>query len=172
VSEHLHVGRLDLGPGGAAWSSRHSQLTEPELPFLRRGGDRRVLVTRLGTFPGRDGDLVVATGAGLELVVPATGVASAVCSNVLVCRDPAQPSFSPNGQAIAFVDRTSGRPTAASGSSLQSRRPTGPVSVRLDQHTGAADVALNVSGELPTRLIGDAWVSWNGGSYVAACCAG
>jgi hypothetical protein len=73
-----------------------------------------------GAFPGRDGDLVVATGGGLELVVPATGAASAICSDVLVCGHPAQPSFSPNGQAIAFVDTTSNRPVvvAADGSCL------------------------------------------------------
>jgi hypothetical protein len=58
-----------------------------------------------GAFPGRDGDLVVATGGGLELVVPATGAASAICSDVLVCGHPAQPSFSPNGQAIALSIR-------------------------------------------------------------------
>jgi hypothetical protein len=73
-----------------------------------------------GAFPGRDGDLVVATGGGLELVVPGTGAASAICSDVLVCGRPAQPSFSPNGRAITFVDRTSDRPVvvAADGSCL------------------------------------------------------
>ena len=73
-----------------------------------------------GAFPGRDGDLVVATGGGIELVVPATGAASSICSDVLLCGHPAQPSFSPNGQAIAFVDTTSGRlvVVAADGSCL------------------------------------------------------
>ena len=73
-----------------------------------------------GAFPGRDGDLVVATGGGLELVVPASGVARSICTDVLVCGRPAQPSFSPNGRAIAFVDTTSHRPVvvAADGSCL------------------------------------------------------
>jgi hypothetical protein len=74
----------------------------------------------LGAFPGRDGDLVVATGGGLELVVPATGASSSLCPDVLICGHPAQPSFSPNGLAIAFVDTTSHRPVviAADGSCL------------------------------------------------------
>jgi WD40-like Beta Propeller Repeat len=73
-----------------------------------------------GAFPGRDGELVVETGSGLELVSPATGAASPVCSDVLLCGHPAQPSFSPNGRAIAFVDTMSGRPVvvAADGSCL------------------------------------------------------
>jgi WD40-like Beta Propeller Repeat len=73
-----------------------------------------------GAFPGRDGELAVATGNGLELVEPATGIASLICSDVLLCGRPAQPAFSPNGQAIVFVDRTSGRPVvvAADGSCL------------------------------------------------------
>lgn len=73
-----------------------------------------------GAFPGRDGDLVVATGGGLELVVPASGAARSICSGVLVCGHPAQPSFSPNGRAIAFVDAASHRPVvvAAGGSCL------------------------------------------------------
>jgi len=73
-----------------------------------------------GAFPGRDGDLVVATGGGLVLVAPASGAASSICSEVLVCGHPAQPSFSPNGRAIAFVDAASHRPVvvAADGSCL------------------------------------------------------
>lgn len=71
-------------------------------------------------FPGSDGDLVVATGTGLELVAPGTGAASSICTSVVLCGHPAQPSFSPNGQAIAFVDATSDRPVvvAADGSCL------------------------------------------------------
>jgi hypothetical protein len=73
-----------------------------------------------GAFPGRDGDLVVATGAGLELVAPGTGAARSICTSVVLCGHPAQPSFSPNGREIAFVDRTSHRPVvvAADGSCL------------------------------------------------------
>lgn len=73
-----------------------------------------------GAFRGRDGDLVVATGAGLELVAPGTGAASSICTDVALCGHPAQPSVSPNGRAIAFVDTTSGRPVviAADGSCL------------------------------------------------------
>jgi hypothetical protein len=73
-----------------------------------------------GSFPGRDGDLVVATGAGLVLVAPSTGAARSICTSVVLCGHPAQPRFSPNGQAITFVDRTSGRPVVvgADGSCL------------------------------------------------------
>ena len=73
-----------------------------------------------GAFPGRDGDLVVATGGGLEVVVPASGAARSICSGVRVCGHPAQPSFSPNGRAIAFVDAASHRPVVvgADGSCL------------------------------------------------------
>ena len=73
-----------------------------------------------GAFRGRDGDLVVATGNGLELVAPGTAVASSICTDVALCGHPAQPAFSPNGRAIAFVDTTSGRPVviAADGSCL------------------------------------------------------
>jgi WD40-like Beta Propeller Repeat len=73
-----------------------------------------------GAFPGRDGDLVVATGSGLELVAPATGAARAICTSVVLCGHPAQPSLSPNGRAIAFVDTASHRPVvvAADGSCL------------------------------------------------------
>jgi WD40-like Beta Propeller Repeat len=71
-------------------------------------------------FPGSDGDLVVATGTGLELVAPGTGAATSICTSVILCGHPAQPSFSPNGQTIAFVDGTSHRPVvvAADGSCL------------------------------------------------------
>jgi hypothetical protein len=62
-----------------------------------------------GAFPGRDGDLVVATASGLELVSPATGAARPICTEVVLCGDPEQPVFSPNGRAIAFVDARSGR---------------------------------------------------------------
>ena len=73
-----------------------------------------------GAFPGRDGDLVVVTGGGLELVAPGTGAARSICTSVVLCGHPAQPSFSPNGRAIAFVDATSHRPVvvAADGSCL------------------------------------------------------
>ncbi len=73
-----------------------------------------------GAFPGRDGDLAVATGGGLELVVPGTGAARSICTSVVLCGHPAQPSFSPNGRAIAFVDAASDRPVvvAADGSCL------------------------------------------------------
>ena len=73
-----------------------------------------------GAFRGRDGDLVVATGAGLELVAPGTGAASSICTDVALCGHPAQPIVSPNGRAIAFVDTASGRPVviAADGSCL------------------------------------------------------
>jgi len=62
------------------------------------------------SFPGGDGDLVVATGGGLELVSPATGVASSVCVDAVLCGHPARPHFSANGQAIAFVDAATHRP--------------------------------------------------------------
>ena len=73
-----------------------------------------------GAFPGRDGDLAVATSGGLELVVPGTGAARSICTSVVLCGHPAQPSFSPNGRAIAFVDAASDRPVvvAADGSCL------------------------------------------------------
>lgn len=73
-----------------------------------------------GAFPGRDGDLVIASSGGLELVAPATGAARLICSDALVCGHPARPGFSPNGQAIAFLDTTSRRPVvvAADGSCL------------------------------------------------------
>ena len=62
-----------------------------------------------GAFPGRDGELVVATGSGVELVAPGTGAAKPICTDVVLCGHPAQPRVSPNGRAIAFVDRASGR---------------------------------------------------------------
>src|SRR5438477_9592519 len=73
-----------------------------------------------GAFPGRDGELVVATGGGLELVALGTGATRSICTSAVLCGDPAQPSFSPNGRAIAFVDATNGRPVvvAADGSCL------------------------------------------------------
>ena len=73
-----------------------------------------------GAFPGRDGNLVVATDRGLELVVPATGAARSICTSVDLCGRPEFPSFSANGQAIAFVDAASHRPVvvAADGSCL------------------------------------------------------
>jgi WD40 repeat protein len=71
-----------------------------------------------GAFPGRDGDLVVATGSGLELVAPGTGAASPICTDVVLCGHPAQPSVSANGRAVTFVDTVSHRPVviAADGS--------------------------------------------------------
>jgi hypothetical protein len=71
-------------------------------------------------FPGRDGDLVVATGTGLELVAPGTAAATPICTDAVLCGHPAQPAVSPNGRAIAFVDTTTGRPVviAADGSCL------------------------------------------------------
>lgn len=73
-----------------------------------------------GAFRGRDRDLVVATGNGLELVAPGTGAASSICTDVVLCGHPAQPAFSPNGRAIAFVDTVSRRLVviAADGSCL------------------------------------------------------
>jgi hypothetical protein len=73
-----------------------------------------------GAFRGRDGDLVVATGSGLELVAPGTGAARSICTDVVLCGQPAQPSVSPSGRAIAFVDTVSRRPVviAADGSCL------------------------------------------------------
>ena len=73
-----------------------------------------------GAFPGRDGALVVASGRGLELVAPATGGARSICTSVILCGRPAQPRFSPNGRAIAFIDTASQRPVvvAADGSCL------------------------------------------------------
>jgi hypothetical protein len=73
-----------------------------------------------GAFPGRDGDLVVATAGGLELVSPATGAASSICTSAVLCGQPTQPHFSPNGRAIAFVDTATHRPVviAADGSCL------------------------------------------------------
>lgn len=72
------------------------------------------------SFPGRDGDLVVASGGRLTLVSPATGSATAICTTVALCGDPARPSFSPNGQAIVFMDQASHRPVvvASDGSCL------------------------------------------------------
>ena len=73
-----------------------------------------------GAFPGREGDLVVATGGALELVVPASGAARSICTSVALCGHPAQPTFSSNGRAIAFVDAASDRAVvvAADGSCL------------------------------------------------------
>ena len=73
-----------------------------------------------GAFPARDGDLVVATANGLELVASGTGAASSICTDVVLCGHPAEPSVSPNGRAIAFVDTVSRRPVviAADGSCL------------------------------------------------------
>ena len=72
------------------------------------------------TFPGRDGDLVIATGSGLELVSPATGAASSICTDAALCGHPTQPHFSSNGRAIAFVDTATHRPVvvASDGSCL------------------------------------------------------
>ena len=44
-----------------------------------------------GAFPGRDGDLVVVTGGGLELVVPRTGAAHSLCTSEDLCGHPEQP---------------------------------------------------------------------------------
>ena len=72
------------------------------------------------SFAGRDGDLVVASDAGLELVAPSTAAVRPICSSAVLCGHPSQPSFSPNGRAIAFVDMTTHRPVvvAADGSCL------------------------------------------------------
>jgi WD40-like Beta Propeller Repeat len=73
-----------------------------------------------GAVPGRDGDLVVGTGGGLELVAPGTGAARPICTNAVLCGHPAQPRFSPNGRAIVFIDSVTRRPVvvAADGSCL------------------------------------------------------
>ena len=73
-----------------------------------------------GAFPGRDGDLVVATANQIELVAPGTGDARSICGDVVLCGHPAQPTVSPNGRAIAFVDTASHHPVviAADGSCL------------------------------------------------------
>jgi hypothetical protein len=113
-----------------------------------------------GAFPGRDGDLVVATGAGLELVVPASGAARSMCSDVLVCGHPASPSFSANGRAIAFVDRTSHRPVviAADGSCLWCL-----LGARLPG-AGGSWPAFTASGQaLTVGRTGLWWVSLTGG---------
>lgn len=72
-----------------------------------------VLLALAGTaqaaFPGRDGDLVVATSSGLEIVDPSTGASSTICNDAVVCGHPAQPRFSPNGEAIAFIDSRTSR---------------------------------------------------------------
>jgi hypothetical protein len=72
------------------------------------------------SFPGRDGNLVVATGSGLELVNPATGTTSSICTDAVLCGDPTEPRFSPDGRAIVFVDSGTRRPVvvAADGSCL------------------------------------------------------
>ena len=62
-----------------------------------------------GRFRDVDGELVVATGSGVELVAPGTGAAEPICTEVVLCGHPAQPRVSPNGRAIAFVDTASGR---------------------------------------------------------------
>ena len=73
------------------------------------------------SFPGRDGNLVVATGTGLELVNPASAATSSICTDAVLCGHPTQPRFSPDGRAIAFVDWDTRRPVvvAADGSCLR-----------------------------------------------------
>ena len=114
-----------------------------------------------GALPGRDGDLVVATGNGLALVAPATGAARLICANVLVCGHPAQPSVSPNGKAIAFVDTVSHRPVviAADGSCLWCLLGT-----RLTARTGG-EWAFAASGHAVTVAGNGLWsISLTGGS--------
>ena len=113
-----------------------------------------------GAFPGRDGELVVTIGNGLELVAPATGAARSICADVVLCGHPAQPTFSPNGQAIAFVDRTSGRPVviAADGSCLWCL-----LGSRLTALTGSGPV-FAASGQAVTVVRNGLWsVSLTGG---------
>ncbi len=62
-----------------------------------------------GAFPGRNGELVVATHNGVELVSPSTGRVTPVCTSAVLCGRPVQPRFSPNGQAIAFIDSRTSR---------------------------------------------------------------
>ncbi len=62
-----------------------------------------------GASPGRNGELVVATHNGVELVSPSTGRATSICTNAVLCGRPAQPRFSPHGRAIAFVDSRTSR---------------------------------------------------------------
>lgn len=73
-----------------------------------------------GAFPGRNGDLVVATAGGLQLVDPSTGSATGLCTDGVLCGRPTQPRVSPNGLAIAYVDAASHRPVviAPDGSCL------------------------------------------------------
>jgi dipeptidyl aminopeptidase/acylaminoacyl peptidase len=102
-----------------------------------------------GAFPGRDGNLVVATASGLELVAPGTGAARSVCASGVLCGHPAQPSFSPSGQAIAFVDTTSHRPVvvAADGSCLWCLLGT-PLTSRTGSESAftGAGLAVTVAG--------------------------
>jgi hypothetical protein len=137
------------------------------LSMGRKGLGLAVVVVAIGVcappawaaFPGRDGELVVTTGNGLELMAPATGAARSICADVALCGHPAQPTFSPNGQAIAFVDRNSGRPVviAADGSCLWCLLGT-----RLTALTGS-DPAFTASGQVTVVRNGLWSVSLTGG---------
>jgi WD40-like Beta Propeller Repeat len=113
-----------------------------------------------GASGTRNGDLVVATGKGLELVNAATGAARPICTDVTLCGHPVQPSFSPNGRAIVFIDRASHRPVviAADGSCLWCR--LGPPLTKL---TGSAP-AFMAGGRTVTLAGNELWsVSLTGG---------
>lgn len=62
-------------------------------------------------FPGRNGLLAVqpSTGGGLILVEPNGTGATRICEQQILCGIPAEPRWSPNGHAIAFVDAASSR---------------------------------------------------------------
>jgi hypothetical protein len=134
-----------------------------------------VLVAALGvwapsasaSFPGHNGDLVVQTVNGLELVNPAAGVASPVCAAAVLCGHPTRPHFSANGQAIAFVDAATHRPVVvgSDGSCLWClvgvplTRLTGSESafVRGGQSVTLARNGLwsvSLTGRKPRRLVG------------------
>jgi WD40-like Beta Propeller Repeat len=125
------VNRVSVGcaRGADTGYDRNSGVGLPLMPAMGwRAVALAVAVAAIGmcappawaAFPGRDGKLVVATGNGLELVAPVTGTARSICGSTALCGHPAQPSFSPNGRAIAFVDTVSHRPVviAADGSCL------------------------------------------------------
>jgi WD40-like Beta Propeller Repeat len=116
--------------------------------------------TALASFPGRDGNLVVATGSGLESVNPASGVASFVCADAALCGDPAKPRFSPNGAAIAFTDTATDRPVvvASDGSCLWCL-----LGARLTTLTGS-ESAFEAGGRSVTLARNGLWsVSLTGG---------
>ena len=68
-------------------------------------------VTYTNALPPDGGVLVAESlgGGGLVLVDPSTGLNSPICDDPTVCGHPGQPTWSPNGRAIAFIDSSRSR---------------------------------------------------------------